>query len=102
MPAISYTGEDELERLVNKAKLYNLWVYCKSTKIWYTPDEFYQLGKALIIEGNKDPFLYFNLVDPKQGIRDRAALAKRAAIELQDFTDRVMNYYNFIDKRTKG
>ena len=97
-------SKNELEKLIRKAKADSCWFYCVTTKQWYTPEEFELVAKAIIIQEGDKPHLFvnFNLCDPKQGIRTRAAYLKKASIELQDFTDRVMSYYNFVGKNVKS
>jgi len=91
---------DEIKKAVDKAKSDGLWFYCIATKKWYTPEEFEALAKVLIVQWGESPAILINhpMCNPKSGITQRVALIKRASCELQEFTDRVMKYYNFTRK----
>ena len=104
MPRMCDNLQQEVDKLIKKAKVDGCWFYCTATKQWFTPEEFSELAQVTIIEyGDKNPdlFINYNLSDPKEGIRKRLAYVKKASYELQEFTEKVMSYYNFIGKNLK-
>jgi hypothetical protein len=100
MTTIRANIHDEVAKTVNKAKLEGLWFYCMGTKEWLTPEDFEQYAKVYLISHGESPDILINYVlsDPKEGIRIRIAYLKKASFELQEFSERVMSYFNFTGK----
>ena len=95
------TVEKELIITARKAKDNGCWFYCLQTKHWMTPEEFLLQGKADLItygENNRLVLTNYHMSDPREGIRARMALAKRATAELQEFSEKVFAYFNLVPK----
>ena len=101
MPAMYESIEKEIEVLARKAKANGLWFYHTRFKSWLTPEEFYNQGKSFIITSGQNDRTFIDsyyMSDPKEGIRSRIAYLKKASAELNEFTEKVMTYYNFVAK----
>ena len=101
---MSNSLQDEIAKAVNKAKVEGCWFFNSRTKEWLTPEEYENFCKTMVIQygdSNRDIFVSFYISDPKEGIRSRMAYIKKASVELQQFTEKVMAYYNLVGKNMK-
>jgi hypothetical protein len=101
MPVMYENLEKEIVAVVDKAKMHGLWFYNSNFKSWLTPEEFSIEAKAsLITSGQKNRAFIdqYYMSDPKEGIRLRMSTLKKSTNELNQFTEKVMNYYNFVAK----
>ncbi|MDP9077835.1 MAG: hypothetical protein M3O71_10460 [Bacteroidota bacterium] len=104
MPSQFESIEKELAITAKKARDLGYWFYNAFSKSWITPEEFEAQGRAdLIVYGEKcrTVLTNYHMSDPKEGIRLRIAVAKRATIDLQDFAEKVFAYFNQVPKDKK-
>ena len=98
------TIEKELAMTAQKARESGCWFYCMQTQHWLTPEEFEMQGKCNLItwgNGNRDILANYRMRDPRDGIRSGMATAKKAATDLQEFSEKVFAYFNQVAKDKK-
>ena len=101
MPIMFESIEKELAITVAKARANACWFCNKHYEDWMTPEEFEIQGKVnRIANGKNDRSLLDNyrMRDPREGIRNRIDIAKKATADLQVFSDRVFAYFNQVPR----
>lgn len=98
MQPISFTS---LDVMVKEAKRNNCWIYGRENKKWYTPDEFHaEITRVIASHGQLEKRLQlYAIKDPRAGIRDRMAYVKKMVEELERFTESVLTFYEFREKK---
>lgn len=83
------------EPMVKEAKVSRMWIYCKSQKKWYTPEEFETLIKNRNpnVKGYITYISDFVIRDPIDGLKDRINVLKSLHQEMERYTDKLFSYY---------
>jgi hypothetical protein len=71
------------------------WVYSAATGKWYTPEEFVNSDETVDIHRGKPKEGKFKVMDPKAGIRTKLEKLHKMQTELDKFTRKVCDYYDF-------
>lgn len=71
------------------------WVYSVKTGKWYTPEEFVKSDESVDIHRGKPEEGKFKVVDPKAGIKAKMEKVRIVQMELEEFTKKVCDYYDF-------
>lgn len=71
------------------------WVYSVETGKWYTPEDFVQSAERVRMHRNKPEEGQFKVMDPKAGIRTKLDKLNKMQMELEEFTKKVCDYYDF-------
>jgi hypothetical protein len=86
----------QIKRAVAKDAYYaGCWVYSVTTGKWYTPEEFVESDEKIRMHRNKPEEGLFKVMDPKAGIRTKLDKLNKMRIELEEFTRKVCDYYDF-------
>ncbi len=83
------------EPLIKEARVSRMWIYSKSQKKWYTPEEFETLIKNRnpIEKGYINYISDFVIRDPIDGLKDRINVLKTLHQEMERFTDKMFTYF---------
>lgn len=78
--------------LARKAKAEGLWIYDKSVKRWFTPEELVETYERMTA-GQEQFLAKMQLRDPLQGIEAAHIQIKDITERLEIFTKKVIEYY---------
>lgn len=72
-----------------------MWIYKKSTKRWFTPDEFQQFIEPVREHKRRQGNGYEDYVirDPKDGLRERIAVLEKVHKELQSYSEKLFTFF---------
>lgn len=87
-----------IKSLIKDAWYAECWIYQKSTKRWYTPQEFKQQWQSLfrtsIYKSDlSDNFDDFTIRSPYVGLTERIKALKRVTEEVTAFKEKIDQYY---------
>lgn len=85
----------EFALILRMAKEKGLWIYQKSEKKWFTPDEFREVAHRLIKRepGGHSNQWDFHTADPWEGLRLRIEYLERVTQQIRDFSNRLEAFY---------
>jgi len=95
-------GRDFRAHLALKAKANNQWIYSKTTKTWYTPEEFAFSNEEIKVHRNKAEAPQLILMDPRQGLDNANDLIIRASKFISEHTKKMWDYYDIKPKPSKN
>jgi hypothetical protein len=88
----SFTND---EPMIKEARVSKMWIYCKSKKKWYTPEEFEELVKNR--NPNDEGYIRwlsdFVIRDPIDGLKDRINVLKTLHQEMERYTEKMFSYF---------
>ncbi|NII81764.1 MULTISPECIES: hypothetical protein [unclassified Pedobacter] len=95
-------GRDYRAHLALKAKANNQWIYSKTTKKWYTPEEFAFSDEDIKVHRNQASAPQLILMDPRQGLDIANETILRASKFIQQHTKKMWEYYDLKLKPSKN
>ncbi|RQO79116.1 hypothetical protein DBR40_05195 [Pedobacter sp. KBW01] len=95
-------GRDFRANLALKAKANNQWIYSKTTKKWYTPEEFAFSNEEIKVHRNKADAPQLILMDPRQGLEMANEMIVRSSKFIQEHTKKMWEYYDLKLKPSKN
>lgn len=88
-------GHQQIRAIAKDAYIAGCWVYSIETRKWYTPEEFVKSNERVTMHRNKPEEGQFKVIDPKAGIRAKTEKLTLVQKELEEFTKKVCEYYDF-------
>lgn len=88
-------GHQLIRAIAKDAYFAGCWVYSVETGNWYTPEEFVKSAERVRMHRNKPEEGQFKVMDPKAGIRVKLDKLHKMQAELDEFTRKVCDYYDF-------
>lgn len=81
--------------LIKEAKIHEMWIYHRTTKKWYTPEEFEKVAWQLYSsDSRRNNYSDFAIMDPMAGLNLRLQTLTKVLTEVNDFKKRIDEYYN--------
>lgn len=71
------------------------WIFSVKTGKWYTPEEFVKSNETVSVHRGKPDQADFKVMDPKAGIKQKLTKLSADQKELEEFTKKVCDYYDF-------
>jgi len=87
--------------LSNRAKQNNQWIFSKTTKKWYTPEEFGFSKEDIKVHRGKADAPQLILMDPRQALDIANSSIQKASKFIEEHSKRVWAYYNIETKKNK-
>lgn len=88
-------GQQQKRVIAKDAYYAGCWVYCIDSGKWYTPEEFVHSPERIYEHRGKPQDSQFKVMDPKAGISAKMEKVRIAQAELEEFTKKVCDYYDF-------
>ncbi|WP_131535486.1 hypothetical protein [Pedobacter nototheniae] len=76
----------------------NFWIYSKTTKLWYTPEEFIWSNEDINVHRGKANAPQLILMDPREGLKKANDLILRASKFVEEHTKKINQYYDLKKK----
>lgn len=83
-----------IESIVRKSKHDKFWIYRRSSKKWYTPEEFAEWFADERTANPEDFLKDFLIADPIEGLRQNYSNLLRCSAEAEAFARKIANYYD--------
>ncbi|EOR93322.1 hypothetical protein ADIARSV_3509 [Arcticibacter svalbardensis MN12-7] len=92
---------DYMEKRVHAKDAYysDCWIYSTHTQKWYTPEEFMAGNERVSHYRGREDERQFKIMDPKAGLKDKLAKLKEIQNDIDEFSTRMMDYYEFKKKK---
>ena len=88
--------------LIDDAIKSGLWIYHKTTKKWYTPEEFREVANSLYYTNrDKNNGNEFAIMSPISGLNLRLQTLKKVTDEIEIFKKRIDDYYSIEVKKKR-
>jgi len=92
----------EIKRSIAKdAYFANAWIYNADTDKWYSPEEFMEAPGLVSINHGRDNAAKYKIRDPKGGIIEKSKRVTELQRQLNEFIERVDQYFELKAKGRK-
>lgn len=92
----------EIKRSIAKDAYYaNAWIYNADNDKWYSPEEFMETSGLISINHGRDNAAKYKIRDPKGGIIEKSKRVAEQQRQLNEFIERVDQYFELKAKGRK-